>query len=63
VRIPYHFSVFLIAALLLGTASLTQASIPIVIDSTDACFSVTGTWPASTTVTGYQGSNYQNHEA
>ena len=62
VRIPHHFPVFLIAALLLGATS-TQAATPVVIDNTDAGFSVTGTWPASTSVTGYQGSNYQTHEA
>ncbi len=53
----------LLAAALLGTALLAQAATPVVIDNTDAGFSVIGTWPASTSVTGYQGSNYQNHEA
>jgi RHS repeat-associated protein len=51
----------LLAALLLGAAS-AQAASPTVIDNTDAGFSVIGTWPASTSVMGYQGSNYQNHE-
>lgn len=53
----------LLTAALLGTAFLAQAASPVVIDNTDAGFSVIGTWPTSTAVTGYQGSNYQNHEA
>ncbi len=35
----------------------------VVVDNTDAGFSATGTWPASTAVSGYLGANYQVHEA
>ncbi|MGV3627451.1 MAG: RHS repeat-associated core domain-containing protein [Betaproteobacteria bacterium] len=62
-RIPHRFHVFLIAALLLGAVSLPHAATTVIIDNTDAGFSVIGTWPASTTVTGYQGTNYQTHVA
>lgn len=58
----HPISAFIHTVLLLGAASVHAAS-PVVIDNTDAGFSTIGTWPASTTVTGYQGSNYQNHEA
>jgi RHS repeat-associated protein len=34
----------------------------IILDNGSAAFSVTGTWPASTSVSGYVGSNYQTHE-
>jgi len=35
----------------------------VVVDNTDAGFSASGTWPASTSVAGYLGANYQSHEA
>jgi hypothetical protein len=33
-----------------------------VVDNTDAGFSVTGAWPASTSVAGFAGADYQTHE-
>lgn len=53
----------LVFALLLSASKLTHAATPIVIDNTDAGFSSVGTWPASTTVPGFQGTNYLTHEA
>ncbi len=35
----------------------------LVIDNSDAGFSVSGDWPASSAVAGYQGANYQTHAA
>jgi RHS repeat-associated protein len=35
----------------------------VVVDNTDGGFSATGTWPASTAVSGYLGTNYRAHEA
>lgn len=35
----------------------------VIVDNTDAGFSVSGTWPVSTSVAGYLGANYQHHEA
>ncbi len=40
-----------------------QAASPIVIDNGAAQFSTTGAWPVSTAVTGFEGANYQTHEA
>ena len=39
------------------------AASPIVIDNGSAQFRTIGTWPASTSVPGYEGANYQTHEA
>ncbi|MGH7603983.1 MAG: RHS repeat-associated core domain-containing protein [Gemmatimonadaceae bacterium] len=35
----------------------------IILDNGSAAFSATGTWPTSTSVAGYYGTNYQTHEA
>lgn len=35
----------------------------VVIDNTDAGLSTTGTWPASSSVAEYEGTNYQSHPA
>jgi hypothetical protein len=35
----------------------------VVVDNGSAGFTVTGTWPASTSVSGYLGTNYQVHAA
>jgi len=54
---------------LLTLAVALLASLPaygqteIILDNESAAFSATGTWPASTVVSGYVGSNYQFHEA
>ena len=53
----------ILVAFLLCAAAATHAATPIVIDNTSPEFSTVGTWPASTNVTGYQGTNYQTHEA
>lgn len=58
----YHITSPILCALLLS-ASITQAATPIVVDNTDAGFSSVGTWPASSTVPGFQGTNYLTHEA
>ncbi len=52
-----------LCAFFICNAVVVHAASPVIIDNTDAGFSVTGTWPASTSVTGYQGTNYQTHEA
>ena len=44
-------------------AGSAQAASPVVIDNGSAQFSVTGTWPTSTSVAGFEGANYQTHEA
>ncbi len=46
----------------LGVTGVHAAS-PVVIDNGSAQFSTIGTWPTSTTVPGYEGANYQTHEA
>ncbi len=50
------------AALFISSAGFTHAATT-TIDNTDPGFSVTGTWPTSTVVSGFEGSNYQHHFA
>jgi hypothetical protein len=53
------------AVLLAGLISLSAAAQgqgEIILDNGSAAFSTAGTWPASTSVSGYVGSNYQTHE-
>ena len=52
----------LLATVLLA-AGLAHAQGEIVLDNAGPAFSTTGTWPASISVSGYFGSNYQTHEA
>ena len=57
-----------IVALLLGlwvllAAGGVHAQAPVVIDNGTAQFSTVGTWPTSTVVPGFEGANYQYHEA
>ncbi|MFY9314815.1 MAG: hypothetical protein WAO95_04560 [Burkholderiales bacterium] len=49
------------ALLLAATGALAQTEI--ILDNVAPAFTTTGTWPTSTAVTGYVGSNYQTHEA
>ena len=51
----------LLAAALL-TAGFAHAQGEIVLDNGSSAFSTTGTWPASTSVAGFVGPNYQSHE-
>jgi len=53
----------LLAALLALGCTLAHGQSEIVLDNTSASFAATGTWPASTSVSGYLGTNYQSHEA
>ena len=50
------------AALFISSAGFTHAATT-TIDNTDPGFSVTGTWPTSTVVSGFEGINYQHHFA
>ena len=59
------FRIILALCALLPALGVTaaHAASPIVIDNGATQFSTIGTWPISTTVPGYEGANYQTHEA
>ena len=54
------FLLLVVFALVTGAA---HAQTPVVIDNGAAQFATVGTWPTSTTVPGFEGANYQTHEA
>jgi hypothetical protein len=51
---------FILAALALLSGVIHAQEV--ILDNGSAAFSTTGTWPASTSVSGYVGANYQAHE-
>lgn len=61
--LPFAAAVlFMVTAVLAGLSS-ARAQTEIIVDNGTANFATIGTWPASTSVSGYFGSNYQSHEA
>jgi len=53
----------LLAAALLSILILPAQAQEVVLDNSSAAFSTVGSWPASTAVAGFEGTNYQTHEA